>query len=254
MRIQYASDLHLEFRENTLYLQKNPLPAMGDILVLAGDTILFGEKRLAQHPFFDRCADHFQETYIIPGNHEYYNGTELSDSLTEFEYFLRPNVRYLNNKSIMAGQTELFFTTLWSIVDIPHLMPVQMSVMDCHRIIYNRRRFNSQDYETLHRHCFSWLKKALNQSSAEHKIIITHHCPTDRFQDPRYVGSTINSAFVVRLDDFIEQTDADFWIFGHTHYNGGKGFIGKTKLLCNQLGYVHHHEHLTFFPDACFEL
>jgi predicted phosphohydrolase len=108
MRIRYASDLHLEFRENTLYLQENPLPVNGDILILAGDILLFGKNKLKQHPFFDWCADHFQETYIIPGNHEYYGETELSDSLTDFEYFLRPNVRYLNNKCIVAGQTDFF--------------------------------------------------------------------------------------------------------------------------------------------------
>ena len=81
MRIQYASDLHIEFKANTLYLQENPLSVVGDILVLAGDIMLFGKNSLAQHLFFDWCADNFQETYIIPGNHEYYNGTELSDSL-----------------------------------------------------------------------------------------------------------------------------------------------------------------------------
>lgn len=254
MRLQYASDLHLEFKANTLYLQENPLPVMGDILVLAGDIILFGENRLARHPFFDRCADHFLETYIIPGNHEYYNGTELSSSLTGFEYFLRPNVRYLNNKSIVAGQTELFFTTLWCVIDIAELMPVQIGVADCHRIIYERRRFTSQDYETVHRHCLSWLEESLNLSSAKRKVIVTHHCPTDRFRDPRFIESTINSAFVVRMDSFIEQSHADYWIFGHTHYNGDGISIGTTRLLCNQLGYVHHGEHRSFKADACVEV
>jgi len=255
MRIQYASDLHLEFNANTLYLQENPLPVVGDILVLAGDIMLFEKNSLAQHPFFDWCADNFQETYIIPGNHEYYNGTELSDSLTDFEYFLRPNVRYLNNKNIVAGQTELFFTTLWCAIDIAQLMPVQMGVSDCHRIMYGNRRFTSQDYEVVHQHCLTWLKESLNQSSAKCKVIITHHCPTDRFRDPRFIESTINSAFVVHMDDFIEQSFADYWIFGHTHYNGGsETLIGKTQLVCNQLGYVHHGEHYSFKSNACLEI
>jgi predicted phosphohydrolase len=254
MRIQYASDLHLEFKANTLYLQENPLSVIGDILVLAGDIILFGKNSLAQHPFFDWCADNFQETYIIPGNHEYYNGTELSDTLSDFEYFLRPNVRYLNNKSIITGQVELFFTTLWCTVDIAQLMPVQLGVSDCHRIIYNNRRFTSQDYEVIHQYCLAWLRESLNQSLAKRKIIVTHYCPTDRFRDPRFIESTINSAFVVRMDDFIEHSLADYWIFGHTHYNGGEASIGKTQLLCNQLGYVHHGEHHSFKADACFEV
>ena len=37
MKIQYASDLHLELRDNMNYIKKNPLPAVGDILILAGD-------------------------------------------------------------------------------------------------------------------------------------------------------------------------------------------------------------------------
>ena len=34
MKIQYASDLHLEFADNWRYLKENPLQVTGDILVL----------------------------------------------------------------------------------------------------------------------------------------------------------------------------------------------------------------------------
>ena len=38
MKIQFFSDLHLEFAENCAYLEKQPLAVTGDILLIAGDT------------------------------------------------------------------------------------------------------------------------------------------------------------------------------------------------------------------------
>ena len=94
MKIQYASDLHLEFDQNTDWLSENPLEVTGDVLVLAGDITIFGDEALETHPFFEWCAQNYRETLLVPGNHEYYRGVEMRDTLTDFEKLLHPNVRY----------------------------------------------------------------------------------------------------------------------------------------------------------------
>lgn len=243
MKIQYASDLHLEFRDNATYIAEKPLYITGDILILTGDIIQFGKHRMENNPFFDWCSENYRQTYIIPGNHEYYQGTELTNTLFRYEYFIRDNVRYVNNKSVVIGNTEIFFTTLWSPIKDEEIIPIQMGLTDCQRIIYKGRRFTSKDYNDVYSVCFNWLSKTLSLSTTKVKVVATHHCPTLRFKDPRFIVSNINSAFCVDLDEFIKKSNIDYWIFGHTHFNGGRGeIVGKTRMLCNQLGYVKYGE------------
>lgn len=37
MKIQFVSDLHLEFYENRVWLENHPLEVTGDILLIAGE-------------------------------------------------------------------------------------------------------------------------------------------------------------------------------------------------------------------------
>ena len=62
----------------------------------------------------------------------------------------------------------------------------------------------------------------------------------------KYKGTTINEAFAVELFDLIEDSNIDYWIYGHHHSNTSDFTIGKTRLLTNQVGYVSHDEHQEF--------
>ena len=52
LKIQYASDLHLEFSDNWLYLKDHPLEVTGDILLLAGDSAYLGTDSYTHQPFW----------------------------------------------------------------------------------------------------------------------------------------------------------------------------------------------------------
>ena len=59
VKIQYASDLHLEFIENTRYLENNPIQPVADILMLAGDTSYLGDESFLKHPFWDWASKNY---------------------------------------------------------------------------------------------------------------------------------------------------------------------------------------------------
>jgi predicted phosphohydrolase len=244
MKIQYCSDLHLEFTENKTFLLSNPLEPVGDILILAGDIVPFAI--MEKHSdFFDYLADNFEITYWIPGNHEYYysDASERSNSLNEK---IRSNVFLINNQSVKVNNTKLIFSTLWSHISVVNEWKIQKNMSDFHTITFQGQRFTTENFNQLHRESKAFLVSALQDTEDCETIVVTHHVPTLFNYPERYSGSLINEAFVVDLFDLIEDSGINYWIFGHTHVNTPEFKVGKTNLLTNQLGYVEYNEHQFF--------
>lgn len=255
MTIQYAGDLHIEMQPNRVWLFEHGLQPVGDILALAGDIAYLGDRQLLHNEYFDKLSDNYEQVYIVPGNHEYYRGYELRDTLFDFELNIRDNVRYLNNRSVVIGDTELFFTTLWSKVPNAYIADIQNGMMDTRLICYKNALLFAGEYNELHNICAGWIKEAVESSTAKHKVVVTHHCPTMNPIYNNYPGSRLTCGFMVDCDDIIAAHDIDAWIFGHTHYNGGSGtVIGGTPLLSNQLGYVEQREAKGFDPAKAIDV
>ena len=116
MKIQYASDLHLEFEENTDYLISNPLKVTGDILILAGDIHVFGSEGFMENPFWDWASKNYKQVIIAYGNHEYYKECDLSTMKDGYKYKIRDNVYYYYNCVITIEDVDIIVSTLWSFI------------------------------------------------------------------------------------------------------------------------------------------
>ena len=251
MDIQYVSDLHLEFRENKHYLTGKPIKPVGEVLILAGDIVPFAV--MNQHvDFFDWISDHFETTYWLPGNHEYYH-FELTDRCGTIMEKIRSNVWLVNNVSIRRGDVRFVFSTLWTHIGLANQWSVRQGMADFHVIKYQGKSFTPSDYNEQHQVCLNFLKTELAQQ-VEKTMVVSHHVPTFLNYPEKYKSNILNEAFAVELFDLIESSRADYWIYGHHHQPVPTFTIGSTSLVTNQLGYVRYNEQAWFNQEAIVKL
>ena len=248
MRVQYASDLHLEFADNWRFLREQPLKVSGEILILAGDIGYLGDQNYHNHPFWDWASDNYQQVLAVPGNHEFYKYYDLSTMNNGDEGKIRENIHFYYNKVVRIDDVDFILSTLWANIRKEHAPYTQQCVTDFHRIMYGDRILTYSDFNLEHDRCFQFIKKAVEESTAKHKIVVTHHVPSFLLCAPEFEGSELNGAFTVEHEDFIKDSGIDYWIYGHSHRNIDK-VIGSTPCVCNQLGYVFTNEHKTFIPN-----
>lgn len=251
MRIQYFSDLHLEFDQNSKFLEKNILPVKGDILILAGDIVPLHDENF-RHPIFSFIADNFKQCYWVPGNHEFYH-KDLNEFRESFEIKLRSNISIVHNIDLGFDNIRFIFSTLWTKINKENEKTIEQGVADFSCILKNDRKIRPSDYNRLFDTSYSFLTQSLANNKKK-TVVVTHHLPSVLCNSKAHVNSPINEAFCVDLTDFIEKSGANFWIYGHSHFNQKPLIIGKTMLLTNQLGYVHLNEHTTFKPNAYFSI
>lgn len=250
MKIQYASDLHLEFGENSKWLKENPLIPSADILVLAGDIGYLGDDNYQKHPFWDWASENFKQVIVVPGNHELYKLYDINALQDGIILEVRPNVKVHYNDVIHLGEdTDLIVSTLWAHIPPAESYMTERCVSDFMRIKNGQYRLSADRFNEEHARCRHFIEKAVAESKASKIIVATHHVPSFELMSPEFLNSSINGAFTAELGNYIADSRIDFWIYGHSHRQINKT-IGHTRCVSNQLGYVSHNEHGDFQRDA----
>jgi predicted phosphohydrolase len=247
MRIQYCSDLHLEFERNNRYVTSNPLMVRGEILILAGDIVPLHDENL-NSPFFSFIIENYEHVFWVPGNHEYYYH-DLAGYSSPMHNRIHPKISIVNNVMIEYRGVPLIFSTMWSKISPGNERLIEQGMADFDCITYKNKKFRASDFNRLHKESMQFLNKEIHRQKHPF-VVVTHHLPSPMCSSRIHKISPINEAYCADLTDFVYESNASFWIYGHSHHNTPPVQIGNTLLLTNQLGYVDLNEHGSFRRDA----
>ena len=225
MRLQFISDLHLEgMRPDVKKQTLDSIPVAADLLVIAGDlTVWAMENKVGLREFFERWKD----VIYVKGNHEYYRSS-FPETDGRVQAFINscPNIHLLDGSRPVRVQNRLFWgDTLW-FPDLKSLATQNMladfsQIEDPHKIPSRCRRFLS----------------ALKFAPIEGAVVVTHHMPSVKSIDPKFINSPINCYFVCeQAEPIILKYKPALWIHGHTHASCDYMLEG-TRVVCNALGY-----------------
>ena len=243
MKLRYFSDIHLEFmKPNKIikFINKIKKGDPDEICILAGD--IGNPYKYNYQTFIEFINRSFQKTFIIAGNHEYYNKMKKIEETDDYlrEYFLKfNNISYLNNEYEIYNNYCFIGTTLWS-----HITNSAYKICDLDQI----PDFNIQQYNQLNYHSIEFLNNAIKDNT--NCIIITHHVPSFNLIDSKYKTIELmpyNQWFYSDLDNFISlnRNKIRCWIYGHTH-TSSYNVIYNIPFICNPIGYPNENKNLDF--------
>jgi len=242
MRLRYLSDLHLEFiKPNKIERFVSKIPAgIDEICILAGD---IGNPYQSNYDIFmNFISKNFKKTFVISGNHEYYNKTKTIEETNEFmrDYFGKfDNISFLNNDCEIYEDYCFIGTTLWSKITNP-----SYEINDVHNI----PNFDYIKYNTLNMLSVDFLEDSLENN--DNCVVITHHMPSKSLIDIKYTTQEMqpyNQWFYCNMDNLIEKNQKKIkcWIYGHTHTSSNIT-LNKIPFLCNPIGYPNENVNIDF--------
>ena len=231
MKIQLASDLHLEFdRTGSRFIEPAP---DADLLVLAGD-IDSGTQAV------EAFSDWPVPVIYVAGNQEFYH-RDWHQTRAELRAVAAGTcVRFLDNDLVVINGVRFLGSTLWT--DFKSRARTQEAVMrevgrglnDYHVISECGAPLEPASTLADHQASRSWLETELAKPWSGRTVVVTHHAPHPLSIHHRFAGSKINGGFCSDLTPLLRQ--ADLWLHGHVHDSFDYRVAG-CRVVANPAGY-----------------
>ena len=242
MRINYFSDIHLEF--GNLAIPNNN----ADIVIAAGD-IGIGKQGVEWLKSINKPV------IYIAGNHEFYTH-EYKATLSMLRHTCADsNVYFLEKNTLIFKNTRFIACTLWT--DLlkqgdKKASEVGGRLNDFRTIRFRENAFDQSAFTQLHRHSLLWLENELAEPFAGKTVVITHHAPSElSWQEP--FSELKKMAYCNNLDKLIKAHNITAWFHGHIH-SPNDYMIGKTRILSNPRGYHGRKEVVGFNVNRILDL
>lgn len=248
---QYSSDLHLEFLEQEKEEFEDIIKPSAENLILAGD-IGYPSQKIYEK-FIEYCSNHFKKVIVISGNHEYY-GRIMDETEKEIREITNkfPNVSYLQNECLELPNNILVIgATLWTNIPETKKSEVKVGMSDYYKIYKNPKELISvEDTCEYHKTSVSYITNTIIKNLNKKIIVVTHHLPSIKMIDKKFICNSYNSAFYTYLDHLITKPIVA-WIGGHTH-KSTTTFINNVFCGVNPKGYPK--ETSGYSNVACFTI
>lgn len=251
MKVQIASDLHLEFLQRLFPGERLILPAHGaDLLVLAGD-IANGLEAV------ELFRDWPVPVLYLAGNHEFYGHAIEQVRIDLRKAAAGTSVVFMDNHVVDFGGVRFLGTTLWTDYRLElnrtqrQLMEnAELRITDHFRICCSDGKFSAEKALAEHEIARAWLTHELEKPYDGTTVVISHHGPHPLSVHPRYVGEALNAAFVSNLTELLPK--ADLWIHGHVHDSFDYKVCG-CRVVANPLGYALNRNSVERVKELVFE-
>ncbi len=225
MRINYFSDIHLEF--GLLEAPDND----ADIIVAAGD-IGIGAQGL------DWLKALNKPVIYVAGNHEFYT-QEYQQMLQAIrKQCAGSNVHFLENDCFIFQGVRFLGCTLWADLFVEGDKKAEAlgkTLNDFRKIKFDQKTFDAVDFSQLHQRSKTWLEQQLRQPFSGKTVVVTHHAPSMwSWNDAAHALKKL--AYCNELKPLLHEYEIAVWFHGHIHSPADYRIAG-ARILCNPRGY-----------------
>lgn len=226
MRINYFSDIHLEFG-----LQEAP-GNDADIIIAAGDIGIYKQG-------VDWLKSFNKPVIYIAGNHEFY-GNEYKNTINMLrQHCAGSRVHFLENNQFVFQNVRFVGCTLWCdlfIEGTEKAEALSKTLNDFRKIHYGESQFDIHCFSKLHERSLAWLENELAKPFAGKTVVVTHHAPSEwSWNDSPQKLKKL--AYCNDMKHLLHEFDIAAWFHGHIHSPGDYRVAG-ARILCNPRGYI----------------